>query len=127
MHGRIAFAPDPGSPCPFWAKPVNPCRLVFDDDGYVSSCSYPYPAALDGIPGRVPSYHRLDPLQGLMASRYPGAYASLLHRKGGSCTRTRLKLHEPKPVPVGRDQSHFLTERIARKRSKTAPSSLPPS
>lgn len=88
-----------------------------DDDGYVSSCSYPYPAVLDGIPGRVPSYHRLGPLQGLRASRYPGAYASLLHRKGGSCTRTRLKLHEPKPVPVGCDGGHFPTERIARNSS----------
>src|SRR5215212_4477567 len=89
MHGRANSAPDPGSPRPFWAKLANPRRLVIDDDGYVSSCSYPYPAALDGIPGRVPSYHRLGPLQGLMASRYPGAYASLLHQEGGSCTRTR--------------------------------------
>ena len=77
------------SPCPFWTKPNNPRGLAFADDGYISSCSYPYPAVLDGIPGRVPSYHRLGPLQGLMASRYPGAYASLLHREGGSCTRTR--------------------------------------
>jgi hypothetical protein len=117
MHGRVSSAPDPGSPCPFWTKPANPRRLVMDDDGYVSSCSYPYPAALDGIPGRVPSYHRLGPLQGLRASRYPGAYASLLHQKGGSCTRTRLKLHGPKPVPVGRDCGHFPAERIARNSS----------
>src|SRR3954454_21432957 len=117
MHGRANSAPDPGSPCPFWAKPANPRRLVMDDDGCVSSCSCPYPAALDGIPGRVPSYHRLGPLQGLRASRYPGAYASLLHRKGGCCTPTRLKLHEPKPVPAGRDRDHFPAERIARNSS----------
>src|SRR6187549_226102 len=71
----------------------NPSRLVYDDDGFISSCSYPYPAELDGIPGRVPGYHRLGPLQGLRISRYPGAYASLLHREGGGFTRTRMKLH----------------------------------
>src|SRR5215204_2567578 len=98
----------------FWTKPDNPRGLVFDDDGYVSSCSYPYPASLDGIPGRVPSYHRLGPLQGLMASRYPGAYASLLHQEGGSFTRTRMKLHRLSPVSVDRDQGHFPTERIAQ-------------
>src|SRR3982750_588510 len=114
MHGGEAATPGPGSPYPFWAKPVNPRGLVMADDGYVSSCSYPYPAALDGIPGRVPSYHRLGPLQGLMASRYPGAYASLLHREGGSYTRTRLKLYRPMPVPAGRDRSHFPAERIAQ-------------
>src|SRR5262245_18311668 len=103
MHGRMTTVPDPGSPRPFWAKPANPRRLVFDDDGYISSCFCPYPAVLDGIPGQVPGYHLLGPLQGLRASRYPGAYASFLHRDGGSCTRTRMKLHELKPVPVGRD------------------------
>src|SRR5262249_21454827 len=92
--------------------------------GDVSSCSYPYPATLDGIPGRVPSYHHLGPLQGLMASRYPGAYASLLHREGGSCTRTRLKLHEPRPVPAGRDRRHSPAERIAQKRANS-PTPMP--
>src|SRR5262249_18729926 len=89
MHDRGASDLGPRSPCPFWTKPVNPGGVVTDHDGYVSSCSYPYPAVLDGIPGRVPSYHRLGPLQGLMASLYPGAHASLLHREGGSYTRTR--------------------------------------
>lgn len=114
MHGRATTTPDPGSPRPFWTKPANPRRLVFADDGDVSSCSYPYPAVLEGIPGRVPSYPRLGPLQGLRASRYPGAYASLLHREGGGYTRTRLKLHRPMPVPTGRDRGCFPAERIAQ-------------
>src|SRR3981081_1152568 len=52
MHGRVSSAPDPGSPCPFWTKPANPRRLVIDDDGYVSSCSYPYPLRFAHIRGR---------------------------------------------------------------------------
>src|SRR5215471_19967175 len=78
---------------PFWAKPVNPRWLVCGDDGCVSSCTCPCPAMLDGIPGRVPGDHRFGPLRGLMASRYPGADASPLHRRGGSFTHTRRKLH----------------------------------
>jgi len=77
---------------PFLGQADNPRRLVPDDGGCTGSCSFPYPTELDGIPGRVPSYHRLSPLQGLMVSRYPGAYASPLHRRGGNCTRTGVKL-----------------------------------
>src|SRR5262245_33700634 len=76
----------------------NPRRLVPDDGGCTGSCSFPYPTELDGIPGRVPGDHRLGPLQGLRVSRYPGAYASPLHRRGGNCTRTGVKLSQAAPV-----------------------------
>src|SRR5262249_33081590 len=93
MHdGPLSKGPSV-SPCPFWAKPVNPRRLVDAHDGSdASSYSCPCPAALDGIPGRVPGYRRLGPLQGLMVSRYPGVYASPLHQRGGILTRTGMKL-----------------------------------
>jgi hypothetical protein len=36
---------------------------------------YPYAAVLDGIPGQIPSDHRLSPLYGLMVGRYRRGYA----------------------------------------------------
>ena len=77
---------------PVLGQANNLRRLVPDDGGCASSCSFPYPTELDGIPGQAPGYHRLGPLQGLMVSRYPGAYASPLHRRGGNRTRTGVKL-----------------------------------
>src|SRR5262249_38768492 len=97
MHGEERWIPRPVHHA-LLDQADNPRRLVPDDGGSASSCSFPYPTALDGIPGRVPSSHRLGPLQGLMVSRYPGAYASPLHRRGGNCTRTGVKLSQAMPV-----------------------------
>src|SRR5262245_65440436 len=99
---------------PFLGQADNPRRLVPDDGGCTGSCSFPYPTELDGIPGRVPSYHRLGPLQGLRVSRYPGAYASPLHRRGGNCTRTGVKLSQAlpvQPIPGCRYSRFWLTNR----------------
>src|SRR5262245_1517035 len=99
---------------PFLGQADNPRRLVPDDGGCTGSCSFPYPTALDGIPGRVPGYHRLGPLQGLRVSRYPGAYASPLHRRGGNCTRTGAKLSQAapvQPIPGCVDSRFWLTNR----------------
>lgn len=61
----------------------NSRRLVaLDGDSDASSCSYPYPAVLGGIPGRVPGNRRSGPLQGLVVSRDPGASASPPHQEG---------------------------------------------
>ena len=61
----------------------NSRRLVaLDGDSDASSCSYPCPAVLGGIPGRVPGNRRSGPLQGLMVSRDPGASASPPHQEG---------------------------------------------
>src|SRR5262245_60065201 len=51
-----------------------------------------------GFPDGFRGYHRLGPLQGLRVSRYPGAYASPLHRRGGNRTRTGVKLSQASPV-----------------------------
>ena len=41
------------------AQADNPRRLVLGDDGSdVDWYAYPYQAMLEGIPSRVPSYHR---------------------------------------------------------------------
>src|SRR6516162_5795609 len=97
MHGRERSIPHPFHHA-LLGQADNPRRLVDDHGGSANSCSFPYPTALDGIPGRVPSYHRVGLLQGLMVSRYPGAYASPLHRRGGNYTRTGVKLSQALPV-----------------------------
>ena len=68
----------------------NPRRLLQpnDDSSVGSTKAYPYSAGLDGIPGRIPSYHLLFPLLGLMVSRSPREYAV-------SPTRGRQALHLP--------------------------------
>jgi hypothetical protein len=55
----------------------NPRRRLHpnDDSSVGSSTVCPSSALLDGIPGRIPSYHLLFPLLGLMVSRYPREYA----------------------------------------------------
>src|SRR4051794_31956438 len=97
MHGGDKCIPHPFHHA-LLGQADNPRRLVPDDGGCASSCSFPYPTEQDGIPGWVPGYHRLGPLQGLMVSRYPGAYASPLHRRGGNHTRTGVKLSQVSPV-----------------------------
>src|SRR3954471_18504949 len=104
MYGRSASAPGPGHR-PYWAKPVNPRRLVCGDGGCVSSCACPCPAALDGIPGRVPGDHRLGPLRGLMASRYPGADAFTSASEWREPHPHEEEVTQDLPVPAGRDGS----------------------
>jgi len=48
----------------------------------VDSSACPYATVLDGIPGRIPSYHLLSPLLGLMVSRYPKGYAFISTPEG---------------------------------------------
>ncbi len=58
------------------AQANHPRRLAqANDDSVMGSCAYPYATLLDGIPGRIPRYHLLSPLCGLMVSRYRRGYA----------------------------------------------------
>jgi hypothetical protein len=99
------FQPPAPVTSPFWAKPVNPRWLVCGDDGCVSSCTCPCPAALDGIPGRVPGDHRLGPLRGLMASRYPGADAFTPASGGWGSHPHEEEVTQDQSAPAGRDRS----------------------
>ena len=79
FRGSVAESPaDTLSPYPcLLAVAHHPRRLLQpnDDSSMGSTEAYPCSALLDGIPGRIPSYHLLFPLVGLMVSRYPREYA----------------------------------------------------
>lgn len=59
---------------------------------------------LDGIPGQVPGYRRLSPLQGLMVSRYPGAYALTSASEG-----LEFHQHKSKVIRVDSPDPLFMT------------------
>ena len=81
---------------------------------------------LDGIPGRIPSYHLLSPLLGLMVSRYPRGYALTstpegqeLHLHGGEVIKDQLISAPYPPIAYQRpwfqgNGSHL--QRVVRRR-----------
>ena len=97
-------AADPLSPSPgLGAIAHNPRRLSHsnDDSSMGSTEAYPYSARLDGMPGRIPSYHLLCPLLGLLVSRYPREDAV-------------------SPTP-GRQELHLHGDTVVKDRSISAP------
>jgi hypothetical protein len=81
------------SPCRFLDQANNPRWLVIhDDDSNVSLIAYPYPAVLDGVPGRVPSYRLSFPLHGLTVGLYRGESASPQHQRGRELHSYRIKV-----------------------------------
>ena len=71
----------------------SPRRLASDhDDSDLSSSSYPYSTALDGIPGRAPSYAFHPRFTQLIVSRPGGGSASPLHQEDRNFTCTNVQV-----------------------------------